>query len=83
VRKERYNVKRRPDFFYQGTVPGSPVQYSEAFVEWLLKQLEKDPDFFATCREKAKDCPKSDAKGACHTVGSEKENFKRSGTAKI
>jgi hypothetical protein len=61
--KKVYNVKSRIDFFYQGTVPGSPVQYSEAFVEWLLKQLEKEPEFFAKCREKAKDCRKDEAKG--------------------
>jgi hypothetical protein len=62
--KKVYNVKSRPDFFYQGTVPGNPAQYSEAFAAWLLKQLEKEPDFFVKCREKAKDCSKGKAKGA-------------------
>lgn len=62
--KKVYNVTRRSDFFYQGAVPGSPAQYSEAFVEWLLKQLEKEPQFFINCREKAKNFSKTDGKGA-------------------
>jgi len=60
--KRVHNVMIRQDFFYQGTVLGSPAQYSEAFVEWLLKELEKEPDFFVKCRKKAKDSQKSGAK---------------------
>lgn len=49
-----HNIKKRSDFFYQGQVKGSPVQYSTAFAMWLIKNYEKDHRFFEKCREKAK-----------------------------
>jgi hypothetical protein len=49
-----YNIKKRPEFYYQGTVKGSIGQYSPAFVSWLLKSYEKDKNFFSKAREKAR-----------------------------
>ena len=52
-----YGVKRRPEYFYQGTVKGSPVQYSQAFVDWLLQQHQRDGQFFAKARAQANKVP--------------------------
>ena len=49
-----YRTKDRPEYFYQGAVPGSPGQYSQAFVEWLFKQHSRDERFFLKTRGKAK-----------------------------
>ena len=49
-----HRTKARSDFYYQGEVKGSPVQYSEKFAEWILGQYKKDALFFTKCREKAK-----------------------------
>jgi len=49
-----YGIKKRPEFYYKGTVKGSPAQYSPAFIAWLLKEYEKDNDFFKKARQKAK-----------------------------
>lgn len=49
-----YDIKKRPEFYYRGTVKGSPAQYSPAFIAWLLKEYEKDNDFFTKARQKAK-----------------------------
>lgn len=49
-----YKIKNRPEFYYRGTVKGSPVQYSQDFVEWLRREYEKDGDFFKKARQKAK-----------------------------
>jgi hypothetical protein len=40
----------RPEFVH---VPkfGSP-QYSDAFVDWLVAEQERDPEFFTTAKEK-------------------------------
>jgi hypothetical protein len=49
-----YGIKKRPEFYYQGTVKGSPAQYSPAFIAWLLKEYEKDNEFFRKARQKAR-----------------------------
>ncbi len=49
-----YNVRRNSDFFYQGSVKGSPSQYSPMFADWLSKQFEKDAQFFEKVREQAR-----------------------------
>ena len=49
-----YEIKKRPNFFYQGTVKGSPPQYSGAFLSWMVQQLEKDSLFFEKTRRNAK-----------------------------
>ena len=47
-----HGVKKRPEFFYQGSVKGSPAQYSPAFVAWIVTQYSNDPAFFAKARKK-------------------------------
>jgi len=47
-----FGVKKRPEFYYKGTVTGSPTQYSRGFVDWLLTQHRKDPHFFTNTRQR-------------------------------
>lgn len=49
-----HRIKRRPEYFYQGKVKGSPAQYSQTFVDWLFIQYQRDQQFFQKTREKAK-----------------------------
>lgn len=49
-----HGVRQRPEYFYQGSVKGSPAQYSETFVHWLIQQHQKDGAFFVKARAKAK-----------------------------
>lgn len=49
-----HGVKKRPEYFYQGKVKGSPAQYSQAFVDWLIQQHQRDGEFFAKAKAKAK-----------------------------
>ena len=49
-----YKVKNKSEYFYQGKVEGSPGQYSQAFVDWLVKQNSRDKRFFLKTREKAR-----------------------------
>jgi hypothetical protein len=47
-----YDLQRKhPDFVYRPFSRSSP-QYSEAFVQWLMKQYEKDPQFFQKTRDR-------------------------------
>lgn len=48
-----HKIKSRSDFYYQGKISGSPVQYSEKFAAWILEQFNKDNTFFKNCRGKA------------------------------
>lgn len=51
-----YNIKTRSEYFYQGKIQGSPGQYSQAFVDWLVvEQYQKDNQFFCKARAKAKE----------------------------
>jgi hypothetical protein len=47
--RQVHDIESRPEYFYQSKY-GSP-QYSEAFVEWLILQHEKDSDFFDRARD--------------------------------
>lgn len=49
-----YGIKQRPEYFYRGTVKGSPVQYSQSFVNWLIQQHRNDVGFFTKAKSKAK-----------------------------
>ena len=49
-----YSIKKRPENYYKGRVEGSPGQYSNGFVEWIVNQYHNDPSFFRKAREKAK-----------------------------
>lgn len=50
-----YGIKKRPEFYYKGKVPGSPTQYSEYFVSFILKAASEDNEFFAKARQKVKE----------------------------
>lgn len=49
-----YEVRKRPEWFYQGRVQGSPAQYRHAFVDWLVDRINRDADFLTKARESAK-----------------------------
>ncbi len=49
-----HGVRKRADWFYQGKVAGSPAQYSQAFVDWMVERVKQDPNFFVKARETAK-----------------------------
>lgn len=51
---EVFGVKANREYFYQGMVPGSPGQFSKAFVEFLIRRFRQDEEFFTKTREKAK-----------------------------
>ena len=57
-----FGVKKRSDFFYQGSVSGNPGQYSNKFIEWLIQQFNNDNDFFLKVRQKKKKIPKAHGK---------------------
>ncbi|MCD6453655.1 MAG: DUF3644 domain-containing protein [Dehalococcoidales bacterium] len=50
--KRVYNVESRAEFCYQPKF--SSLQYNEKFVDWIVKQATKKPDFFVHSRLKAK-----------------------------
>jgi len=49
-----HGVRQRPEYFYKGTVKGSPGQYSQAFVDWLIQQHRCDAQFFVKAKAKTK-----------------------------
>lgn len=51
---ETHKIKSKSEYFYQGKVPGSPSQYSQAFVSWLTEQYKRDPEFFDKARARRK-----------------------------
>ena len=51
---ETHKIKSKSEYFYQGSVSGSPSQYSQAFVSWLIEQYKRDPQFFTKARARRK-----------------------------
>ena len=49
-----HGVRQRHEYFYKGTVKGSPGQYSPAYVDWLIQQYGNDQQFFVKARANAK-----------------------------
>ena len=49
-----HGVRKRAEWFYKGKVAGSPAQYSQAFVDWMVERLKQDPKFFVNARETTK-----------------------------
>ena len=45
-----HGVKKRAEWFYQGKVVGSPSQYSQAFVDWMVERQKQDAEFFVKAR---------------------------------
>ncbi len=46
-----HDVKKRPEFYYKGAIPGSVTQYSKGFADWLVEQYAKDKDCFRKLRK--------------------------------
>ena len=59
---EVYQVRSKPEYFYKGKIQGSPSQYSQAFVDWLIKKYRKDQKFFSITRYRKKDIAKAKKK---------------------
>src|ERR1035437_8341497 len=51
-----HGIKKRPEFYYKGTVPGNPSQYSPQFVDWITNQYKNDPQFFTKVRRRSEEC---------------------------
>ena len=47
-----YDIKNESKYFYQGKVAGSPGQYSKDFMDWIIKQYNRDDHFFDKTRKK-------------------------------
>lgn len=52
---EVHGIKSRRDYFYKGRVTGSPGQFSQAFVNWIITRYSQDKGFFKNTRAKAKE----------------------------
>lgn len=49
-----YGIEKRPDFYYHSGVAGSPKQFSDKFVDWMVAQYKQDNEFFEKARQKGK-----------------------------
>ena len=49
-----YRLKLRPEFYYKGSIPGSPTQYSSHFIDWMTKEVTKNRSFFLETRQKVR-----------------------------
>jgi hypothetical protein len=46
-----HDVKGRPEWFFRGSVRGSPGQYSPAFADWLADRVRNDAEFVSRSLE--------------------------------
>ncbi|MCE0498494.1 MAG: putative DNA binding domain-containing protein [Methylacidiphilales bacterium] len=46
-----HNIDSKPTFYFKGTLRGALTQYSEAFVDWIVENFTKNPDFFDQARD--------------------------------
>jgi len=53
--KKAYNIVSKPEFHYKSKF--ATPQYSPQFVDWIVKQATKNPDFFTHTRRKANIIP--------------------------
>ena len=56
-----YNIKAKPDYFYQGKIKGSPPQYSHTFVDWVIRKYHNDNEFFSKTRDHSRKLGQSKA----------------------
>ena len=49
-----YSIKNQSKYFYQGKVKGSPGQYSQNFVDWLIERYCQNKQFFTEARTKGR-----------------------------
>ncbi len=52
--KKHHEVEKHPEWFYKGTVAGSPAQYSHAFVQWLAERVRQNHELFNEARSAIK-----------------------------
>ena len=48
---EIHNIRKRPEFYYAGTIQGSVKQYSQEFVDWIVKKYYSNQSFFIEAKE--------------------------------
>lgn len=49
-----FDIKSKPEFFYQSSFRTALGQYSEGFINWIILQFTNNPDFFIETRTKSK-----------------------------
>jgi hypothetical protein len=49
-----FGIKKRSNFYLKASVEGSPHQYSQELVTWLVAEYEKDDRFFVKARDKVR-----------------------------
>ncbi len=54
-----YKIKSKWEFFFQGSVKGSPGQYSYQYVDWIADRFNQDNSFFVKTRAKARELKKT------------------------
>lgn len=51
---ENITETTRPDFVYKSKVANSSAQYSKAYIHFVTKRIENNPNFISKCRKKYK-----------------------------
>ena len=54
-----YKVKAKREYFFQGKIIGSPVQYSQVFIDWVINRYRQDNNFFQLTRAREKELRQS------------------------
>ena len=49
-----HNIDSKAQFYYCSTIRGRTPQYSPQFVQWLVREFERDPRFFEKARQRLK-----------------------------
>jgi hypothetical protein len=71
--RDVHHIQQRNEFFYQSSVIGSPVQYSDVYVEWLVEKIQKDNKFLEKARMTYKTARKSVKSGQALLIKAEEE----------
>lgn len=50
--RKLFKIETKPEFYYKDKF--SPRRYSSEFVDWIVKQVRKNPEFFSQTRHRAK-----------------------------
>jgi Protein of unknown function (DUF3644)/EC042_2821-lke REase len=46
-----FDIKKNSAFYYKGSVTGSPTQYSQGFIDWIIQQQKSKSNFFKEARQ--------------------------------
>lgn len=49
-----FDTKKNQSHYYKGSIKGSPMQYSQEFIDWVLNKYKNNPDFFTETRQQFK-----------------------------